>query len=262
MKKNTHHSVITIEKIRQKALSRVRPVWNKGLKTGLPSWNRGKPGTMLGKKCSLNCKCKKHFPRPEVNLKKSLAMAGRPGVSRPAWNKGKTAATDSRCAVGICLPECTCFRHTSERNEKRYETNLLKYGRAGGPVEDTDIEMKVAVLIRERGIEVVEFKLDVKFVDGVCYKQVPMYGTVVDFYFPDKKLVLFADGCYWHGHQCDYNPYWKRDKKLSEQQVVRQQKDRTCDSNLINSSHKVIRIWGCDLMYPRVDAASITVTVQ
>jgi len=49
-----------------------------------------------------------------------------------------------------------------------------------------------------------------------------------DFFFPKKKVVVFADGCFWHGCNCKTLPdenreYWenkintniKRDKKIS-----------------------------------------------
>jgi len=49
-----------------------------------------------------------------------------------------------------------------------------------------------------------------------------------DFFFPKKKIVVFADGCFWHGCKCKKLPasnqkYWsnkiarnvKRDKKIT-----------------------------------------------
>jgi len=68
-----------------------------------------------------------------------------------------------------------------------------------------------------------------------------------DFVFPKQRIVLFVDGCFWHGHNCrnvkpsSNTKYWrakigrnkKRDKKVAE--------------TLINKGWQVIRIWECDI---------------
>jgi len=68
-----------------------------------------------------------------------------------------------------------------------------------------------------------------------------------DFVFPKKKIVIFADGCFWHGHKCrNTKPasnieYWndklKRNKK----------RDRLVTKELISRGWQVIRIWECTI---------------
>ena len=68
-----------------------------------------------------------------------------------------------------------------------------------------------------------------------------------DFVFPQKKIAVFADGCFWHGHSCrkikpvDNRQYWdskiKRNKK----------RDLFVNSILTTKGWRVIRIWECQI---------------
>jgi DNA mismatch endonuclease (patch repair protein) len=66
-----------------------------------------------------------------------------------------------------------------------------------------------------------------------------------DFVFPKKKIVVFADGCFWHGHNCrnltpvNNKEYWQ--KKI-HRNVLR---DRAVTKVLKNDGWKVVRIWEC-----------------
>ena len=49
-----------------------------------------------------------------------------------------------------------------------------------------------------------------------------------DFVFPKKKIAVFVDGCFWHGHDCrntrpaDHQDYWqkKRERNMKHDQEV------------------------------------------
>jgi DNA mismatch endonuclease (patch repair protein) len=68
-----------------------------------------------------------------------------------------------------------------------------------------------------------------------------------DFTFPSKKIVVFVDGCFWHGHDCrntkpkDNADYWtkKRERNLK--------RDKGVTQTLQNKGWNVIRIWECEL---------------
>jgi len=68
-----------------------------------------------------------------------------------------------------------------------------------------------------------------------------------DFVFPQKRLVVFADGCFWHGHSCrkikpvDNRQYW--DKKINRNK----KRDLHVNSILINNRWNVFRIWECEI---------------
>ncbi len=68
-----------------------------------------------------------------------------------------------------------------------------------------------------------------------------------DFAFPGKRLLVFVDGCYWHGcPHCGHIPrtnraYWKA--KISRNR----RRDRRISRALWNSGFSVVRLRECDL---------------
>lgn len=68
-----------------------------------------------------------------------------------------------------------------------------------------------------------------------------------DFVFLKKKIAVFVDGCFWHGHDCrnttpsDNKDYW--DKK--RERNVRH--DREVTALFEARGWTVIRIWECEL---------------
>jgi DNA mismatch endonuclease (patch repair protein) len=68
-----------------------------------------------------------------------------------------------------------------------------------------------------------------------------------DFVFPKHRIVVFADGCFWHGHSCKKtNPvenyqYWYN--KISKNK----KRDIAVTSILKSENWKVFRIWECQI---------------
>ena len=68
-----------------------------------------------------------------------------------------------------------------------------------------------------------------------------------DFVFLDKKIAIFVDGCFWHGHDCrntkpkDNQEYWdkKRERNMKH--------DKEITEYFENRGWTVIRIWECEL---------------
>jgi DNA mismatch endonuclease (patch repair protein) len=68
-----------------------------------------------------------------------------------------------------------------------------------------------------------------------------------DFVFLQKRIAVFVDGCFWHGHDCrntrpDSNKeYWasKRQRNMEHDRVITQLFE--------NRGWTVIRIWECEL---------------
>lgn len=68
-----------------------------------------------------------------------------------------------------------------------------------------------------------------------------------DFVFMNKKIAIFVDGCFWHGHDCrnthpsDNKEYWEKKRAGNIQH----------DIDVTNSMQArgwiVIRIWECEL---------------
>lgn len=79
-----------------------------------------------------------------------------------------------------------------------------------------------------------------------------------DFVFLDRRIAVFVDGCFWHGHNCrntkpkDNQNYWnqKRERNIRH--------DKEISELFENRGWKVIRIWECELKKERyLDKISI-----
>lgn len=78
---------------------------------------------------------------------------------------------------------------------------------------------------------------------GVDYtEQVPIGYYTVDFYVSSRRLVIQADGDYWHGNPIKYPA-----GKLSQTQRKQKRLDASCDRYLQNQGHDVLRLWELDL---------------
>ena len=68
-----------------------------------------------------------------------------------------------------------------------------------------------------------------------------------DFVFPKKRIVIFADGCFWHGHNCrntkpkQHADYWA--KKILRNTA----RDKFITKALKHAGWHVIRIWECEI---------------
>jgi len=68
-----------------------------------------------------------------------------------------------------------------------------------------------------------------------------------DFFFPKLKLVVFADGCFWHGCKCKTNSpktnvkYWKKKIKRN---IAR---DKLVNKELKEQGYLVVRIKECQI---------------
>lgn len=68
-----------------------------------------------------------------------------------------------------------------------------------------------------------------------------------DFVFPKQRIVIFADGCFWHGHDCrntrpiQNKDYWtkKRARNITRDQIV--------TAYLSERGWTVFRIWECEI---------------
>lgn len=74
----------------------------------------------------------------------------------------------------------------------------------------------------------------------------PLIGKP-DFVFPKKRVVVFVDGCFWHGHDCrnvtpkDNSDFW------SKKSAYNKAHDQEINNLLSNKGWKVVRIWECEL---------------
>jgi DNA mismatch endonuclease, patch repair protein len=81
-------------------------------------------------------------------------------------------------------------------------------------------------------------------------RQYPLPGTP-DFCWPGKRVVLFVDGCFWHGcPHCYKLP--KSNVRFWRQKVVDNRKrDRRVDRLLRHKGWTVLRVWECRITQAR-----------
>ena len=74
----------------------------------------------------------------------------------------------------------------------------------------------------------------------------PLIGKP-DFVFPKKRIVIFVDGCFWHGHDCrnvtpsDNAEFWEAKRLYNKKH------DEEVAKTLAQKNWTVIRIWECEL---------------
>lgn len=74
-----------------------------------------------------------------------------------------------------------------------------------------------------------------------------------DFVFLKKRIAVFVDGCFWHGHDCrntkpsDNKEYWdkKRERNIKH--------DKEVTARFEARGWTVIRIWECELKKKNAD---------
>lgn len=74
-----------------------------------------------------------------------------------------------------------------------------------------------------------------------------------DFVFPKAKIAVFADGCFWHGHNCrnttpsNNYEYWR------EKIIRNRRRDDLVNAYLAAKGWLVIRIWECEIKKGAID---------
>ena len=72
-------------------------------------------------------------------------------------------------------------------------------------------------------------------------------GFASPFVFPEKRIAIFVDGCFWHGHECrnitpsDNAEYWKKKRERNKRH------DLEITKLFEKRGWMVIRIWECEL---------------
>ncbi len=116
-------------------------------------------------------------------------------------------------------------------------------------VYTTDKRTEIMRAVKSKNTKSTELKLITLFKElGIkgWRRTYPLIGKP-DFVFPKKRIVVFVDGCFWHGHDCrnvtpsDNKAYW------DAKRIYNQQRDKHITATLSNKNWTVIRIWECEL---------------
>lgn len=68
-----------------------------------------------------------------------------------------------------------------------------------------------------------------------------------DIVFPSARLVVFVDGCFWHGCPVHYQAPAERQEFWAHKLAINMERDKRANEELTHSGWKVIRIWEHDL---------------
>ncbi|MDE5832331.1 MAG: very short patch repair endonuclease [Desulfovibrio sp.] len=110
---------------------------------------------------------------------------------------------------------------------------------------------RVMSLVRSRGNKSTELRLIALFREmGLkgWRRNYPVNGKP-DFVFLKKRVAVFADGCFWHGHSCrnlkpaSNTEYWTR--KINRNM----ERDREVEAIFVARGWRVVRIWECELRH-------------
>lgn len=109
-------------------------------------------------------------------------------------------------------------------------SNIMKKVHSSG---NKSTELKLIKLMRENGITGWRRNYKVK--------------GHPDFVFLSKKIAIFVDGCFWHGHDCrntkpsSHSDYWQKKRERN----IRH--DKEVNALFENRGWIVVRIWECEL---------------
>lgn len=68
-----------------------------------------------------------------------------------------------------------------------------------------------------------------------------------DFVFPKLRIAVFADGCFWHGHNCR-NLKPEQNKEYWTKKIERNMKrDQLVTKTLKSKNWTVVRFWECQI---------------
>ena len=141
------------------------------------------------------------------------------------------------CLIGCCL-YCQSAKPVMDKFSKSVRSGIMRAVKSRG---NKSTEIKMLRFFKER-----EFK--------GWRRNYPVYGRP-DFVFPKKKIAVFADGCFWHGHGCrnlepkNNHDYWEN--KISGNK----KRDKEVKKRLTGNGWWVFRIFECRIKKSRYPEA-------
>lgn len=114
---------------------------------------------------------------------------------------------------------------------------------------DKEKRSEIMSVIRSKGNKSTELKIIQFFKDNniISWRRNYKVKGHPDFIFLNRKIAIFVDGCFWHGHDCrntrpaDNSDYWqnKRERNIKH--------DKEITALFESRGWTVIRIWECEL---------------
>lgn len=117
-----------------------------------------------------------------------------------------------------------------------------------------EVRSRIMRAVKSRGNKSTEIKLIEFFKENKItgWRRNYKLNGKPDFVFPRKRVAVFADGCFWHGHDCrNLKPkqnfdYWRK-------KILRNKKrDREISSYLTGQRWNVFRIFECHIKKSKI----------
>lgn len=116
-------------------------------------------------------------------------------------------------------------------------------------VFDRDKRSDIMRQVRSKGNKSTELKLIMVFKTLGITEWRRNYAVIghPDFVFLKKRIAIFVDGCFWHGHDCrntrpvENAEYWDAKRERNKKH------DKAITDRFENRGWVVIRIWECEL---------------
>jgi DNA mismatch endonuclease (patch repair protein) len=103
--------------------------------------------------------------------------------------------------------------------------------------------------VRSKGNKTTELRLIAIFSEyGIkgWRRNYPVKGHP-DFVFPKRRVAVFVDGCFWHGHDCRNTHPKQNEEFWSAKQQRNKAHDKAVTEEFERRGWTVIRIWECEL---------------
>lgn len=69
-----------------------------------------------------------------------------------------------------------------------------------------------------------------------------------DIVFPKKKIAVFVNGCFWHGHGCKVDHVSKSNSAYWTSKITKnKERDKEVNEFLTKEDWKVITVWECEV---------------
>jgi DNA mismatch endonuclease (patch repair protein) len=68
-----------------------------------------------------------------------------------------------------------------------------------------------------------------------------------DFVFPKRRIAVFVDGCFWHGHDCRNTRPKQNEEFWSAKREKNMMRDKAITKEFERRGWTVLRIWECEL---------------
>lgn len=112
----------------------------------------------------------------------------------------------------------------------------------------SDDRSRLMTAVRGRGNESTELRVVAIFrrlnIRG-WRRHIRVAGCAPDFLFPEIRVAIFADGCFWHGCPRHYTIPKSRARYWREKLLLNRARDRRAAARLRDRGWSVWRVWEC-----------------